>query len=38
VIVSIRRLNALIGVVKDRRTVTRPELAHVDAPSDASEF
>ena len=38
VIVSIRRLNALIGVVKDRRTVTRPELAHIDAPSDASEF
>ena len=38
VIVSIRRLNTLIGVVKDRRTVTRPELAHVGAPPDDAGF
>ena len=35
VVVSIRRLNTLIGVVKDRRTITRPELAHVATRDDA---
>jgi hypothetical protein len=30
VIVSITRLNALIGVVKDRRAITRPGLARTD--------
>lgn len=35
VIARIERMGTLIGVVKDRRAITRPELAHTNAPARA---